>query len=463
MTAAPELGQLQLLDLSKIQVSPLNPRTDVGDLTELAASIGQIGVLEPIVVVQRNGHYEAVTGSRRAAASRLAGETRIPARIMSMDEATQAAAALIENLQRKDLTPLEEAEAFRKYLQLTGVTQAELGKRVARAPSTIANALRLLEAPKVVKDALAAGTITAAHARVALSVPAEVASKLPLRKGVTVHDLEDAANEITVEYRVHKEIRELIAKVKATGTFEVTWAAGEEWFGQIRVNLTKLLGAPPKKIAGKISGTVQVPPYYYEQGHAPTHDAACDCRWVAPGRGDSSDRAQGGVERVCVSAAGYKKYQAALGKKHGRSAKTGRKVPAQTAAGREKARKKKVDAAKREAASALTGMAGYRKVDLKVQAAFIKGGIDKEPARLVLFALVTARSHAWAEGWRARLWESIARMPIKQVRDRAASWAAASTLMEIGNRRDEKAELTTMIFEHFKVAIPAEPKKKAKR
>src|SRR5258708_2907115 len=130
MTAATELGQLQLLDLSTLEVSKHNPRSVVGDLTELSASIKEIGVIEPIVAVRRNGGFDIIAGSRRWAAAKKAGLTQIPARILELDDAQAMAASLIENLQRKDLEPLEEAEAFRKYLQLTGVTQAELGKRV---------------------------------------------------------------------------------------------------------------------------------------------------------------------------------------------------------------------------------------------------------------------------------------------------------------------------------------------
>lgn len=148
MTAA--TGELKQIRLADLKVHDLNPRSDVGDLSELEASIRANGVLEPIVVVRSNGHYEIVAGSRRAAAAKRAQLVEIPAVVRDMDERQIAAAALVENLQRKDLAPLEEAEGYQRYIELTGASQADLAKAVGKAPSTIANALRLLDRKSVV-------------------------------------------------------------------------------------------------------------------------------------------------------------------------------------------------------------------------------------------------------------------------------------------------------------------------
>lgn len=467
MTAAPELGQLQLLDLTKVEIHESNPRKDVGDLTELAASIKSAGVLEPIVVVKRNGHFAAVTGSRRTAASRLAGMTQIPARVMELDEAQVAAAALIENLQRKDLAPLEEAEAFQKYLQLTGCTQKELADRVGKAPSTIANALRLLEAPKLVKDALAAGTITAAHARVALSVPAEYASRLPLKKGVTVGDFEDQADDIKKYAAFVETVKAAVAKARAQieGEEVLTWSSEEIWAGRERTTLEKILGKAPAPISGSIEADIRLANYREVKARPALHDEVCKCRaFGLVTQRYSDDKVK--VERVCISAPGYKKYVAGLQDKKTRDAAKSKVTPAQQAKAkreREAAVRKREKAAVDAAERAIAGRSRYLGPDRKPDPKFMKGGLDREPARLALFAIATSRTSEWAPGWRAEVWRRIAKMPIKEVRTRAAEWVAIAALSEINSRQDEKRQLQELIFGHFKVELPAEPKKKAKR
>lgn len=475
-TTAPDLGQLQLLDLSKVEVSKLNPRQDVGDLTELAQSIGEIGVLEPIVVVQRNGHYEAIAGSRRLAASRQAGKRQIPARVMSLDEAQQAAAALIENLQRKDLTPLEEAHAYRKYLDLTGVTQKELGQKIGRAPSTVANALRLLEAPKLVKDALERGDITAAHARIALTVPAEYASSLPLKKGVTVQDFEDEARDVKAYADFAESVKEKAAKARERlGEGEtLTWSTEEVWAAHTQTSLAKILGKPAVAIAGVLEGEFVTKSYRRIHHRPELHDSLCTCRAYAL----VVDRYSGDkvkVERACIVPAGYRKYAAGLEDKKTRDAAKDKVTPAQRAKAereREAARKQKEKRAAEAAVSALEV-----KVDVpysandrssrsaqKLDPKLLKGGPAGENARLALWAL-TAREIWNADGGRVSLWQQIARMPIAKVRDLLAQHAAATALEIALSRRDERKPLIEAIYSYYGIAVPEEPKKtkKAKR
>src|SRR5712691_8179475 len=114
--------QIQLIDLKDLEVHPSNPRKNVGDIDELAASIKEIGLLQPVVAVRHNGVYQVVAGSRRLAAAKKAGLKDIPTRVMELDEAQAQAASLIENLQRKDLEPLEEAEGYRSWLAITHKT-----------------------------------------------------------------------------------------------------------------------------------------------------------------------------------------------------------------------------------------------------------------------------------------------------------------------------------------------------
>jgi len=465
--------QIELIDLTKLEVHPSNPRKQMGDLDELAASIKSAGLIEPIVAVRHNGKYQVVAGSRRLAAARKAKLENLPVRVMDLDEAQAMAAALIENLQRKDLEPLEQAEAFRSWLTLTGKTQKELSEVVGLAPSTIANALRLLEAPKLVQDALRAKTIGAEHARVALSVPPELASGLTLKAGVTVQQLRDEATELT---RAHETIAKIKANIdearkKAEGRADhvVTWGTNEIWAGRRRVKLTEILGTPPAKIAGPISGYIQVGSYNHADGDTPLHDKTCDCRAIAPGENDYGD--VGSMKRVCIKPTGYKKYLDAL--RTERFGKGGRKLPPkQTAATREKAKAKRDREADAAAVKALNvwprgeryqSSANARAQKLGVEAKLLKGGIDGEPARLALFVIASKRAYLWAPFARAALWRRIQKMAIKAVRDLVVQHAAAGTAEEIETRKDEKRELLELIYTHYGIAVPEPEKPKAKK
>jgi ParB family chromosome partitioning protein len=149
------------------------PRTAIHPekLRELADSIRQSGVLQPVLLRRQDGRYRLVAGERRWRAAKMAGLERIPALVKDIEEDQAFALALIENIQREDLTPLEEALAFRRLIDEHGFTQKTLAETIGKARSTIANTLRLLELPDPVRRQLADGQLTAGHARAVLSVP----------------------------------------------------------------------------------------------------------------------------------------------------------------------------------------------------------------------------------------------------------------------------------------------------
>ena len=155
------------LPISAISRNPYQPRqaVDRAKLEELAASIAQHGVLQPVLVTQTANGYVLIAGERRLRAAELAGLDRIPALVRSVAEQEQLAFALVENLQRSDLNALEEARAFRQLAEEFGLTQEEVAQRVGRSRSTVANTLRLLELPVAVQLAVADGSITEGHAR----------------------------------------------------------------------------------------------------------------------------------------------------------------------------------------------------------------------------------------------------------------------------------------------------------
>ena len=159
--------------LSEIHENPNQPRRDVAhaNLDALAMSITDHGVLQPILVTETLDGYRIVAGERRVQAARLAGLERIPAVIRQLADREQLELALVENVQREDLNPIEEANAFRQLTDEFGLTQDEIARQVGRARSTITNTLRLLELDDGVQAAVADGRLSEGHARALVGLP----------------------------------------------------------------------------------------------------------------------------------------------------------------------------------------------------------------------------------------------------------------------------------------------------
>lgn len=161
------------IDINQIIANPYQPRTnfDKDALNELSQSIRENGIIQPMVVrPSMNGKYEIVAGERRFKAACLAGYQKVPCIVEEYSDQRSAQIALIENVQRENLTAIEEAEAYRTLIEMTGLTQSELALRVGKTQSTIANKLRLLKLPDPVKDALRERKITERHARAMLAM-----------------------------------------------------------------------------------------------------------------------------------------------------------------------------------------------------------------------------------------------------------------------------------------------------
>lgn len=169
-------------------------------LKELAVSIKEHGVIQPIIVRNVNGKYEIIAGERRYKASALAGLTRIPAIIRDLDDKESSKVALLENLQRKNLNPIEEARTYQKILEIDQMTQEELAKTMGKSQSSVANKLRLLSLPDEVQDALLKEQISERHARALLNVTdakkqSELLKKV-INNKMTVRTLEDEINNL---------------------------------------------------------------------------------------------------------------------------------------------------------------------------------------------------------------------------------------------------------------------------
>jgi ParB family transcriptional regulator, chromosome partitioning protein len=176
------------LPIDAITPNPRQPRKDFNDkaLRELSASMAQSGVLQPVVVRRLGEGYELIVGERRWRAARLAGFNRIPAVIREATDAQSLELALVENLLREDLNPIEEAEAYQRLLAEFGWTQEELAQRVQRDRSSIANCLRLLKLPELIQADLRANRLTMGHARALLSLTSP-AEQLRLREEILAH------------------------------------------------------------------------------------------------------------------------------------------------------------------------------------------------------------------------------------------------------------------------------------
>ncbi|MEO0202797.1 MAG: ParB/RepB/Spo0J family partition protein [candidate division WOR-3 bacterium] len=228
------LEDLQLIDINAIEPNPYQPRKKFSEkeLKELAESIKTSGLLQPIIVRQiSEDKYQIVAGERRWRACRIAGLTKVPAIVKDLEDSEMLQLALIENLQREDLNPIDEALAYKQLIEKFGFTQSEIAQIVGKDRATITNTIRLLSLSEKVLEMLRDGKITEGHARVLLRIDdfkkqEEIALKV-IEEGISVRQLEKmiAPKEIKTENDISwtRELSErlfqnagLKAEIKAT-------------------------------------------------------------------------------------------------------------------------------------------------------------------------------------------------------------------------------------------------------
>ena len=190
----------QELPIASIVANPQQPRKsfDSSSLRDLSDSLKRTGVLQPVVVRRYGQQYQIVVGERRWRAAQMAGLTHIPAIVREATEAQSLELALVENLLREDLNPMEEAEAFRRLLTDFAWTQEELGERVGKDRSSIANFLRLLKLPELIQADLRTGRLTMGHARALLSLTSPD-DQLKLREQILAHSWSVRTTEESVQ------------------------------------------------------------------------------------------------------------------------------------------------------------------------------------------------------------------------------------------------------------------------
>lgn len=221
---------IQEILLTEVLPNPNQPRRqfDEAPLKELADSIGEHGVLEPLIVRPVDEGYEIVVGERRWRACQLAGLTSVPVIVRDLTEREATELALVENLQREDLNPMEEADAYRRLLDEFGLTQEEVAQRVGKERSTVANRLRLLGLKGFSRSALEKGQISAGHAKVLLSLTGDAH-----RDAVTRKIIEEDLSVRQTEALVKRAQERRPAKQTSTEERDVHWIEFEDEFRRV--------------------------------------------------------------------------------------------------------------------------------------------------------------------------------------------------------------------------------------
>lgn len=249
-----EKGGVTMLRLADIEPRKGQPRKvfEPEALSQLADSIAANGVIQPIIVRKaKGGFYEIIAGERRWRASKMAGLTQVPVVIMDTDDRKTAELSLIENIQRENLNPVEEANAYKILLQNFDLTQETLAKRVGKSRSAITNSMRLLELPNEVLDMLSDGEISAGHARAILGL---------VDKSETI-EVAETVEEKGLSVRATEE---LVRKVNAAATAKPTVEIVREdegevnYLSELEKELRKKFGRKVKIFCGKKTKRIEI-------------------------------------------------------------------------------------------------------------------------------------------------------------------------------------------------------------
>lgn len=226
----PETAELRNIPVQEISRNPFQPRKDFNqdELNELSDSIREHGILQPILVREFEGSYQLIAGERRWLASQRAGLTLIPCRVVDVIDQTAFDYALEENLKRKDLTDVEKALAFRRYIDHFGCSIEELGKQLSMSRSAVSNILRLLDLCEPVRNALSTGKISSGHARALLPLPE--AEQLAFCGRIQAEQLSVRQTEAAVRQILGREKPQPVAEVAPA---EVAPTPPAEYVGEV--------------------------------------------------------------------------------------------------------------------------------------------------------------------------------------------------------------------------------------
>ena len=246
-----EQSELLTLPISKVEPRIEQPREYFNEeaLQELADSIARYGLIQPITVRKLDtGYYQIIAGERRWRASRLAGLTEVPGRLIEADDKTTAELALVENLQREDLNPIEEAKGYKTLIEIYGLTQDEAAKSVGRSRPAVSNALRLLSLSPAVMEMVEKNELSAGHARALLPLSDEKkqleAANEVLKKNLSVRKTEQLAARLQKEPADEKENHSSLPVV--------------DYAAEVSELLTRAMGRKVRLVDGKRTGRIEI-------------------------------------------------------------------------------------------------------------------------------------------------------------------------------------------------------------
>ena len=244
-TNEPEVKSSLFLPISQVESCASQPRKqfDPDALADLADSIRQHGIIQPLTVRKlQSGYYQIIAGERRWRAARMAGLSQVPVVVIEADDRKAMELAMIENLQREDLNPMEEAEGYHTLMEQYGLTQEETSQRVGKSRSAVANALRLLNLCKEVRELVEEGKLTGGHARALVPLTTDVQQK---------------AAAIIVKDDLSVRQTELLVK-KLTADKPAKDATSVDYAAEAARELGERLGRPCKIVTGKKKGRIEL-------------------------------------------------------------------------------------------------------------------------------------------------------------------------------------------------------------
>ena len=255
------------IDIDKIKPNKYQSRTqfDQEKLKELASSIKREGVVQPIIVSPSGDNYQLVAGERRWWAAKMAELKEIPALVRRVTDREMFEISLIENIQREDLNPIEEAQAFQRLMKKFNLTQEELADHLGKTRSTVANILRLINLPEEIKEFVSGKLISAGHARVLLSIPGEkkridLARKI-LKEKLTVRETEDIVERLKV--KGIPSGKRVARKEKSPEVIELEEELQRILGTKVRIKATRSGRFSPGE-GGKVQGKIEIEYYSLE-------------------------------------------------------------------------------------------------------------------------------------------------------------------------------------------------------
>ena len=275
----PQRDQVTMLPLQKVEPNPNQPRKlfDEEQLQALADSIQEHGLIQPLAVRSvGEGFYQIIAGERRWRAARLAGLTEVPVMVVEADDRNVMELALVENLQRQDLNPMEEARGYEALMQDFGLTQEEAANRVGKSRPAVANALRLLSLPEEVQNFVVEGTLSPGHARAVLSLNGERLQKTAAQKIIalrlSVRQAEAMCRRMAAD--TEKEVKQKPLTV--------------DYVGECEKQLTRQLGRKVHIVSGKRKGRFELE-FYGQDDLQRLYEALCKMKISEDKNGNQDD------------------------------------------------------------------------------------------------------------------------------------------------------------------------------